>query len=224
MLNITREVNETLEDILKIANFRTLILNECKFTSETISEFLNMLEYYASVREIEVAMNFDDCEAWKYFCSACSNITILESISFRGMAINESYMRMLLNAINHNKAITVLKFDACILVKLPTFYLIENLITNTTLRELYLPSTGLYTKETECLGRFLQRNFHLKVLDISNNFIGDRGLEVLAKGLTKQNVPGYGLSVLVMFNNQITEKSGPIIKNIIVIMNKELYN
>lgn len=89
-------------------------------------------------------------------------------------------------------------------------------MTNTTLCELYLPSTGLYTKEADCLGRFLQRNFFLKVLDISNNFIGDRGLEVLAKGLTKQTILGCGLSVLVVFNNQITEKSGPIISNIIV--------
>lgn len=59
-------------------------------------------------------------------------------------------------------------------------------------------------------------NFYLKVLDISNNFIGDRGFEALSKGLCKQVRIGYGLSVLVVFNNQITEKSGPCISNIIV--------
>lgn len=95
-------------------------------------------------------------------------------------------------------------------------FLVESLMTNTTLCELYLPSTGLYTKEAECLGRFLQRNFSLKVLDISNNFIGDRGLEALARGLTRQTIPGVGLSVLVIFNNQITERSGECISNIIV--------
>lgn len=93
---------------------------------------------------------------------------------------------------------------------------VENLINNTTLCELYLPSTGLYTKEAECLGRYLQRNYSLKVLDVSNNFIGDRGLETLAKSLLSQTIPDCGLSVLVIFNNQITEKSGPIINSIIV--------
>lgn len=87
---------------------------------------------------------------------------------------------------------------------------------NRTIRELYLPSTGLYTKEAEVLARFLMNNTHLKLLDISNNFIGDRGLESLAKGLCKQNTPGCGLSALIIFNNQISEKSGPIISNIIV--------
>lgn len=100
---------------------------------------------------------------------------------------------------------------------------VESLMTNTTLCELYLPSTGLYTKEADCLGRFLQKNFSLKVLDISNNFIGDRGLEVLAKGLTKQTTAGCGLSVLVVFNNQITEKSGPVISSIIVRINFYLF-
>ncbi|XP_001808136.3 protein phosphatase 1 regulatory subunit 37 isoform X1 [Tribolium castaneum] len=214
MINITNEVNETLEDLLKVSNFRTLVLYECKFTSETISEFFNMLEYYGSVCDIEVAMNFDET-AWKCFCNACTNLTVLEAISFKGMVINENYMRMLLNAVKSNTRITTLKFDACMLIKLPSFYLVESLMTNTTLCELYLPSTGLYTKEADCLGRFLQKNFTLKVLDISNNFIGDRGLEVLAKGLTKQTTAGCGLSVLVVFNNQVTEKSGPVICSII---------
>lgn len=123
MVNITNEVNETLEDLLKVANFRTLVLYECKFTPETISEFLNMLEYYESVCEIEVAMNVDEIEAWKSFCNACSNIVILEAISFKGMVINDAYMRMLLNALRSNSRITILKFDACMLVKLPSFYL-----------------------------------------------------------------------------------------------------
>lgn len=94
--------------------------------------------------------------------------------------------------------------------------LVEALMTNQSIRELYLPSTGLYTKEADALQRFLVNNTHLKVLDISNNNLGDRGLEVLAKGLCNQTTAGIGLSVLVIFNNQITEKSGMVIKNIIV--------
>lgn len=92
----------------------------------------------------------------------------------------------------------------------------ENIINVTSIRELYLPQTGLYTKEADCLGKFLSKNSYLQVLDISNNSIGDRGLEVLTKGLINQNKYGPGLSVLVIFNNQITERSGSTISKVIV--------
>ncbi|CAH1153474.1 unnamed protein product [Phaedon cochleariae] len=215
-IKVTSEVNETLEDIFKVTNFHTLILNDCKFTPETMSEFLNMLEYYESACHFEIEMNFEDDDTWKCFCNACNNIMVLESLSFKKMVINETHMRSLLSAIKNNCNITMLKFDSCMLVKLPSFYLVENLMSNTTIRELYLPSTGLYTKEAEILARFFCNNTHLKVLDIGNNFIGDRGLESLARGLCKQNTPGVGLSALSVFNNQITEKSGPIISVIIM--------
>lgn len=235
-IKMKREVIETLEDILKVTNFHTMILQECQFTPQTMTEFLNILQYYKSVCHFEIAMNFEDDDTWRCFCSACSNIEVLESLSFKGMIISEPYMRHLINAIKNNSNITTLKFDCCMLVKLPTFYLgiykilikkciefitimsflVEALMTNQSIRELYLPSTGLYTKEADALQRFLVNNTHLKVLDISNNNLGDRGLEVLAKGLCNQTTAGIGLSVLVIFNNQITEKSGVVIKNIIV--------
>lgn len=215
-IKISVEVTETLEDILKVANFNTLILQECEFTPQTMTEFLNSLQYYNSVCHFEIAMNFDDDDTWRCFCSACSHILALKSLSFKGMKINEPYMRHLIGVVKNNQNISMLKFDECMLVNLPTFYLVESLMTNRTIRELYLPSTGLYTKEAEALQRFLVNNTHLKVLDISNNNLGDRGLEVLSKGLCSQKTPGVGLSVLVIFNNQISEKSGGVIKNIIV--------
>ncbi|CAH1979359.1 unnamed protein product [Acanthoscelides obtectus] len=215
-INITSEVNETIEDLFKVANFHTLILKNCKLTPETLNEFLNMLEFYESVSHLEIEMQFEDDDAWRCFCHACSNIMVLESLSFKKMDVSEHYMRLLLNAVRSNPNITMLKFEGCKLDKLPSFYLVESLMTNKTLRELYLPSAGLYTKEAEVLARFLMNNTHLKVLDIGNNFIGDRGLESLAKGLCKQNTIGEGLSALSIFNNQLTERCGPILSTIIV--------
>nr|CAH7751844.1 unnamed protein product [Callosobruchus chinensis] len=215
-ISVTSEVNETIEDLLKVTNFHTLILQHCKFTPETLNEFLNMLEFYESVCHFEIEMHFDDDDAWRCFCHACSNIMVLESLSFKKMDISEPYMRLLLNAVRSNPNITMLKFESCGLDKLPSFYLVESLMMNKTLRELYLPSTGLYTKEAEVLARYLMNNTHLKVLDIGNNFIGDRGLESLAKGLCKQNTPGEGLSALSIFNNQLTERCGPILSTIII--------
>lgn len=114
---------ETLEDIFKIANFRTIVLNDCKFSPNTIREFLNMLEYYESVTELELAIDFEDLEAWKTFCSVIGKSLFLESISFKSMNIDEQYMRYFLSAVKNNDSITVLKFDSCALVKLPSFYL-----------------------------------------------------------------------------------------------------
>lgn len=68
------------------------------------------------------------------------------------------------------------------------------------------------------IGKLLRRNFTIQILDISNNLIGDRGLEHLAKGLCQQaSVLANGLSALIVFNNQISEKSGKIINSIIVL-------
>lgn len=122
-IKITREVTETFEDLLKVTNFHTLILQECQFTSQTMTEFLNSLQYYNSVCHFEIAMNFEDEDTWKSFCSACSHIMVLESLSFKGMIISEPYMRQLITAVRNNEHISTLKFDNCMLVKLPTFYL-----------------------------------------------------------------------------------------------------
>lgn len=214
-IKLTYEVNETLEDLLKVTNFRKVVLSDCKFTAETITEFFNMLEYYESIRELELAVNFENTDAWQSLCNLCCNLELLEVISFKEMTINEEYMRKLLHAVKSNPNLTVLRFDGCTLDKLPSFYLLDSLKTNRTLRELYLPSSGLYNKEATSLGFFLQNNTHLKVLDISNNFIGDRGLEALTKGLIQQNEPESGLSVLVVVNNQLTEKCGSSLNNIL---------
>lgn len=122
-IKISVEVTETLEDILKVANFNTLILQECEFTPQTMTEFLNSLQYYNSVCHFEIAMNFDDDDTWRCFCSACSHILALKSLSFKGMKINEPYMRHLIGVVKNNQNISMLKFDECMLVNLPTFYL-----------------------------------------------------------------------------------------------------
>lgn len=127
-LTITREVCETLEDLLKVSNFRSIVINDCKFTQETIREFLNMLEYYESVSELVISEDFDDREAWKTLCTIIGKSNYLEAITFKEMTINEEYMRYFINALKQNEYISVLKFDSCALAKLPCFYLGNYLI------------------------------------------------------------------------------------------------
>lgn len=126
-INLTNDVNETLEDLLKVTNFQKISLSDCKFTSDTISEFLDMLEYYESTRELEVSVQFESNEAWQSFCNACMNLNMLEVISFKGMSISEEHMRKLLHAVKNNSRITTLRFDNCELDMMPSFYLGESL-------------------------------------------------------------------------------------------------
>lgn len=96
-----------------------------------------------------------------------------------------------------------------------SFVPVEYLESNYSVNELRLPHAGLYTREADIIGRLLRNNYNIQILDVSNNLIGDRGLEHLARGLCQQNLANQGISVLILFNNQMTEKSGKTINAII---------
>lgn len=214
-MSITVEVCETLEDIFKVTNFRKIILNHCTFIGGTAFEFINMMEYYEPTTELEVTTDLSDIELWKAFCGMIKRSQHLETVIFTNMNIDEMYMRHLIFALNNNPKVTNLQFRACTLTKAPSFYLVEPLLMNNTLRELHLNQVGLYTREADSLLKFLSRNSYLKVLNLSNNSIGDRGFEVLARGLFTRT-PDMGVCALVLCNNQITEKSAETIASMIV--------
>lgn len=214
-MNITVEVCETLEDIFKVSNFRKIILNHCTFAGDTAFEFINMMEYYEPTTELEVTTDLSDYDLWKAFCGMIRRSQYLESIIFINMNIDEMFMRHLIYALNNNPKVTNLQFKACTLTKAPSFYLAELLLMNNTLRELHLDHVGLYTRESDSLSRLLSRNSYLKVLNLSNNSIGDRGFEVLARGLFTRT-SDMGVCALILCNNQITERSALTVASIIV--------
>lgn len=214
-MNINVEVCETLEDIFKITNFQRIIMNHCTFTGNTAFEFINMIEYYEPTTELEITSNFGDLDLWKAFCTTLEKTHQLETLIFTNMNLDEIYIRYLMASLNINPKITKLQFKACTLTKTPSFYLVDALMMNNTLRELHLNQIGMFTRESDCLSKFLSRNSYLKVLHLANNSIGDRGLEVLARGLFTRT-PDMGVCALVMCNNQITDKSAPTIAAIIV--------
>lgn len=214
-INLTMEVCETLEDLLKLSNFQTIKIKDCKFNDESIREFLNILEYYDSASEYITTDFYKETDTWNTFCSMLSKSSVLESLTLEGFLFNDNYIKMLLQNIKVNDTLITLKLSNCNIGFSPMSHLVDTIQVSKSITELYLPQTGLYTRETDLLGKLLSNYHDLKVLDISNNFIGDRGLEVLAKGLCNQDDDICGLNVFVIFNNQITEKSGPIISNII---------
>ncbi|KRT82347.1 hypothetical protein AMK59_4452, partial [Oryctes borbonicus] len=214
-LNVTYEVLETLEDIFKIANFKSLTITDCIFTAGTIAVLFDMLEYYECSAQLVISIDLEQLDAWKLFCHMMSKTVYLESITLKSMNVSDINMKNFMHSINMNHNIKSICFDSCTLIKLPNFTLIEYLEFNYSVNEIHLPHAGLYTKEADVIGKLLKNNLNIQILDISNNLIGDRGLEHLAKGLCQQNIAGQGLSVLILFNNQITEKSGKTINAII---------
>lgn len=214
-MNITVEVCETLEDIFRVTNFRRVILSHCTFAAGTAFEFINMMEYYEPAAELEVTADLSDYELWKAFCGMIRTSQRLETVVFANMHIDEMFMRHLIFALNNNPRVTNLRFRACALTKAPSLYLVEPLLMNNTLRELHLNQVGLFTREVDSISKLLSRNSYLKVLNLSNNSIGDRGFEVLARGLFTRT-PDMGVCALVLSNNQITEKSAQTIATVIV--------
>lgn len=214
-MNITFEVCETLEDIFKTTNFQRIILNHCTFAGGTAFEFINMMEYYEPTTELEVTTDLSDHELWIAFCGMLRRSQRLETVIFANMNIDEMYTRNLIYALNNNPKIVNLQFKACTLTKAPSFYLVEPLLMNNTLRELHLNQIGLFTREADSLSKLLSRNSYLKVLNLSNNCIGDRGFEVLARGLLTRT-SDMGVCALVLCNNQITDRSAQTVASTIV--------
>lgn len=212
---ITVEVCETLEDIFKMTNFQKIELSHCTFADGTAFEFINMMEYYEPTTTLEVTTDLSDYDLWKAFCNMIRRSQHLETIIFTNMNIDEMYTRHLVIALNNNPKVINLQFKACTLTKAPSFYLIEALLMNNTLREMHLNQIGLFTREADTISKMLSRNSYLKVLNLCNNSIGDRGFEVLARGLFTRT-PDMGVSTLVICNNQITEKSAHTVAAIIV--------
>lgn len=215
-ITVTMEVCETLEDIFKVANFHKLIIKDCTFTNHSVREFIDLLDYYNCTTEIVTTDYYtQENEIWAAFSSMLSKCNHLEALTFETFTFSDSHFRTLLNNLRNHHDIRVLKFQGCMLGHHAITQLVNALETNMVLQELYLPQTGLYTKETEVLSRLLTKNHNIRVLDISNNPIGDRGLEALARGLCTHTDANNGLSVLVIYNTQISEKSGQALSNII---------
>lgn len=112
-LNITDDVCETLEDLLKIINFRSITIKNCNFTTFTMCEFFSLLEYYDPTTEIILAQNILITEAWKMFCNALSKCNSLESVTLKDQTINDQHLRTFLLSIRANNHITTLKFENC---------------------------------------------------------------------------------------------------------------
>lgn len=95
------------------------------------------------------------------------------------------------------------------------------LIKNETVKELHLPYNHLEEYEAKLLGKLLQFNKRIQLLDLSNNHIEDAGVEKLVTGIV--NGTG-GLEVLVLWSNKLTVVSAAPLSYLLVSIYKPAAN
>lgn len=122
MLDVSVDVCETLEDLLKILNFRSIVIKNCKFTCFTMCEFFSLLEYYDPAMEIVLAQHISNVDIWKLFCNTLSKCNSLESVTFKDQEMTDQYLNLLLVNLRANSRISSLKFENCDLGDTTYFY------------------------------------------------------------------------------------------------------
>lgn len=95
------------------------------------------------------------------------------------------------------------------------------LIKNETVKELHLPYNHFEEYEAKLLGKLLQFNKRIQLLDLSNNQIEDAGVEELVTGIV--NGTG-GLEVLVLWSNKLTVVSAAPLSHLLVSIYKPAAN
>ena len=133
------------------------------------------------------------------------NITILE---FKNINIYSNSLYSLVAALKNNTTLTTLRFNNCNSketylyknISVITSKLIKTLLINKILIELDLHSNSIDDNETEIIAEYLKRNdIKLTILNLSNNYIGFNGCELLAdalkinKTLTRLNIGNNNL-------------------------------
>ncbi|KAB0801529.1 hypothetical protein PPYR_05883 [Photinus pyralis] len=210
---ITQEKLEIYEKLFQLVNFNKLFINVDLLESEAIIEIFHMIEYYNSVRELIL---YGDCvhdlDLWASVAVAASNSdNDLTNISINELKISDGGLMLMFDNINENPNIEVLRFNGCQLNFTPTFSIATPLKNNHYLQELHLCNVQLYYKETTILAQFIRDNRSLKVLNLSNNKIGDRGFKVLVNALVEQALSDSGIAAFLVVNNRLTKSiSAPV--------------
>ncbi|XP_015428691.1 PREDICTED: uncharacterized protein LOC107185512 [Dufourea novaeangliae] len=212
---------EALEEILKRIQFDKVDLEATSLNDQSSVILFDMLEYYESAKQLIISSNQGiGVHGWHACANLIRKTQCLEHLEAKDITLNEQYMNILSRALRLICNLHVLKLENCGLSGRSTVTLVAALKMNTGIRELYLADNGLNLYDAIQLGSLLRFNNHIQLLDISNNNIQDNGVRDILEGLINQineDKSGKGLSILVLWNNQLTKKSAPYFARIITL-------
>ncbi|KAF5294229.1 hypothetical protein FQA39_LY13477 [Lamprigera yunnana] len=203
---IATETLDIYERLFQVINFHKLYINVDLLQNDAVFEIFHMIEYYNSTKELILFGNYaPKPRIWSSIAVAASNsYNDLANISIHELRISDDGLVSIFNSINENPRVENLRFNGCKLIFSPNFSIATPLKNSRFLKELHLCNMKLYYVETTMLAPFLRNNHSLKVLNLSNNNIGDRGFQVLVKALMNQEHDN-GISTLMVANNRLTK-------------------
>ncbi|CAK9834568.1 Protein phosphatase 1 regulatory subunit 37 [Anthophora retusa] len=219
----TLDVNhaEPLEEIFKRIQFNKVDLEATSLNDESSEILFDMLEYYESAKHLNISSNQSiGIHGWQACANMIRKTQCLEHLEAKDIILNEQYMNILSRALRLVCHLHVLKLENCGLSGTLIVTLVAALKMNTGIRELYLADNMLNLYDAIQLGSLLRLNNHIQLLDISNNVIQDDGVRDILEGLINQineDKDGKGLSILILWNNQLTKKSCPYFARIIAL-------
>ncbi|XP_074662290.1 uncharacterized protein LOC141914863 isoform X2 [Tubulanus polymorphus] len=198
---------ETLEEILKRVQFKTIDLEATHLDDEGAGAIFDMIEYYESANKLNISFNRNiGTRGWQACSKMLKKTPCLESLDARNCIFTEQSMPFIGRSLRMGSHLSILHLENSNLSGRSLYILVASLKMNELLKELFLADNKLMPSDGIQLGNLLKFNHRLQLLDLRNNHLQDVGTSHIADGLYEQNL-GVGLLTLVLWNNQISYQS-----------------
>lgn len=195
---------ETLEEVFRRVQFRTIDLEATKLEEEGAVTIFDMIEYYESCMKLNISYSKNLGQRGWQACSRMIRKTpCLENLEARGAVLSDFVMPILGRSLRVSSSLTSLHLEFSVTSGRPLQVLVAALKVNETLKELYLADNKLLPSDGIQLGSLLRYNRTLHLLDLRNNHLQDTGFLHICEGIWEQT-NGCGLNTLIMWNNQLS--------------------
>ncbi|XP_053667318.1 serine-rich adhesin for platelets [Anopheles marshallii] len=179
---------EALEEIFKHVQYRCIDLSHSGLDDVTASVMFDIIEYYEAANELDMSDNLQmTTKSWTACINMIKKSQELNVLIFRGPQISDYQANNLAKALN-SSALHTLKLEHCVLSQQPIASLCTVLKRNKVLRELWLAHNQLNCEDALQIANLLRANFYIQLIDISNNRIGDKGVEHIVSAIVEQAV------------------------------------
>ncbi|XP_058056081.1 serine-rich adhesin for platelets [Anopheles bellator] len=179
---------EALEPIFKHVRYRCIDLSHSGLDDLTASVMFDIIEYYEAANELDISDNLQmSSKTWTDCINMIKKSKHLNVLITRGPTISDYQVTNLAKALS-TSAMHTLKLEHCVLSQQPIASLCTILMRNNVLRELWLAHNQLICEDAQQIANLLRKNFYIQLIDISNNRIGDKGVEVIVSAIVDQSV------------------------------------
>ncbi|KAM4845512.1 ribonuclease inhibitor isoform 1-T2 [Thomomys bottae] len=191
--------------LLPSCRLRTLWLWECDITSEGCRELCGLIRAKQSLKELSVASNDLGDEGARLLCESLLEPSChLESLWVKACNLTAACCPYFRSVLAQNRSLLELQISDNKLGDTGVCELCEGLSQpGTVLRVLWLGDCDVTDNGCSSLASALQANHSLRVLELSNNCMGDPGIQQLIESVRQ---PGCALEKLVLYDIYWTQE------------------